>query len=181
MLVATTEGPDGTVTAVRTPVRAGSGTYELDLGDDGARLLMIGLETTDPLDAPDEIQLDLVASVNGEPLPFEGWEPVTWQSAGGDLQVDGEAASFTLRSGNGDLIGGIQPALGPLPALVTDVAVDQLGRRFDAQIGAQAAELVVVATATQIPGRPRAHPRSSCRRRRSCNGRWRSPGRPWSR
>ncbi|MGZ8570666.1 MAG: FtsX-like permease family protein [Actinomycetota bacterium] len=158
LLVASTEGPDGTVTVVRMPVQPGTATYDLDLGEDPARLLMIGLETTDPLDAPDEIPLGLIASVNGQPLPLDGWEPITWQSAGGDLQVAGGAATLTIRSGFGDLIGGIQPPLGPLPALVTDVAVDQLGRRFDAQIGGQAAEIVVVATAAQFPGTARGAP-----------------------
>ena len=53
---------------------------------------MIGLETTDPDDAPDEIQLGMRTSVNDEPLPLDGWEPVTWQNAGGELHLDGEAA-----------------------------------------------------------------------------------------
>ncbi len=73
-------------------------------------------------------------------------------------EAAGDTATLTIRSGFGDLIGGIQPSHAPLPALVTDVAVEQLGRRFDAQIGAQAAEIVVVATAAQVPGTAQGAP-----------------------
>ena len=96
---------------------------------------MIGFETPDPLDAPDEIHVTLSGSIDGQTIPLGGWEPITWQGAGGDLQVTGDRATFTFRPGFADVIGGIQPALAPLPALVTDVAVEQLGRSFTATFG----------------------------------------------
>jgi hypothetical protein len=157
-LLATAVDGEGTVTAARAPIEPGTSSYDLDLGPGAERLLMIGLETADPLDAPDDVQLGLAVTVDGQPLPLDGWEPITWQGAGGELQAGGDRATLDIRSGFADVIGGIQPALAPVPALVTDVAVEQLGRSFDARIGGQEMEILVVATARQFPGTAQGAP-----------------------
>ncbi|HEX5938564.1 MAG TPA: FtsX-like permease family protein [Actinomycetota bacterium] len=137
-------------TAPLQRIEPGLATYELPL-EGAVRLLSITIHRTS-LEAPDEVTFTIgPVEADGEPLSLEGWQPLTWRGSAGTVEPEGSGVRYEMDSGASDVIGGIVPPSGPLPALVSPAIASADGPVFPATLGGQETELEPVAQALQFP------------------------------
>jgi hypothetical protein len=137
-------------TAPLRPVEPGAARYEMPI-DGSVRLLSITIHRTS-LDSPDEGTFDISSvAADGEPLSLSDWEALTWRGSRGSVEPDGSGVRYEMISGASDVIGGIVPASGPLPALVSPGIASVDGPVFAVALGGQDTELDPVAGAFQFP------------------------------
>jgi hypothetical protein len=132
------------------PITTGTASYAFPI-DGAARLLSITIQRTS-LEAPlgATFRFDSVAA-DGEPVPIDEWEALTWRGSGGSAEADGGGLRYRMDSGASDVVGGIVPASGPLPVLVSPAVASADGPNFRATLGGQDVELDPVAQAIQFP------------------------------
>jgi len=157
-LVATVEGADGRVHELVVgelgPTYAGAVTDAGALND--ATFLSLSLRDQDPT-GPERAAV-VIRSINGQaPGPIlEGWEPLRWRGSDGEMEpTDGGGVVIRVDSGVGHVLGGVAPASGPLPALVSPGMARSQGDVFQATVGGQLLEFEQVATAEHFPTVPR--------------------------
>ena len=150
-VTATGVNADGIVhTDALQPVERGEASYDIDL-DEAVRLLSITIHRTS-LDAPDEVTFEIVsASIDGEPLSLEGWEPLTWRGSAGTVEPEASGLRYEMEGGAADVFGGIVPPSDPLPVLVSPGVASPGGPPFPANMGGLEMELEPVVGAFQFP------------------------------
>lgn len=135
------------VTAAPQPVRPGQVTYRFE-APPGSRLLSITLSQEGFELLPEEDKFVIGVSVGDAELDLGSWQPITWRQSGGELSPDG---TFVLHPGVGKVVGGIQPAYAPIPAVVSgEVGVTQ-GEDFTASFSGLQVPLRRIATAQAWP------------------------------
>ena len=136
-MLLTYEGADGEVTTASAgTIEKGTGTYEATL-EGVERLLSISF-FEEEVGAAAEIDLELTdVTVGGEAIDLESWNPLRWRGSDGAMAgIDG-GVSLEIDTGAGHVVGGIAPAMPPLPALVSPEIARSQGSEFDATLGGQ--------------------------------------------
>ncbi|MGQ0668221.1 MAG: FtsX-like permease family protein [Actinomycetota bacterium] len=152
VLLATVEGPGARVSVLSMgALRPGANTYEVGL--EGAdRVLSIAVQDPGTRDLPGKVRLTIEGvEADSQAVSLSGWEPIGWRSSEGMIRPEGGGLKRTIRRGAGHGIGGIAPALGPLPALASPGIVASQGEVFEATVGAQLLEFRTVAEADAFP------------------------------
>jgi hypothetical protein len=157
-LVAVVERPAGQVDALVLGVLGDgyTGMAEDAQALAGASLLSISLRESGP-ESPDTAVVR-IRSINGQaaaPL-LTGWEPFRWRGSDGTIepQEDGSVI-LRLEAGAGHVVGGIAPATGPLPALVSPGVATSEGDVFETTVVGQRLEFRAVAIAEHFPSVPK--------------------------
>ena len=137
-------------TAPLQTIEPGLAMYELPL-EGSVRLLSITIHRTS-LEAPDEATFTIgPVEADGEAVPLEGWQPLTWRGSAGTVEPEGSGVRYEMDSGASDVIGGIVPPSDPLPVLVSPAIASGDGPIFPATLGGQETQLEPVAQALQFP------------------------------
>ena len=132
------------------PIRIGTATYDFPI-EGAARLLSVTIHRTS-LETPLGATIRFASiSVDGEPLPLDGWNALTWRGSAGSVEPDGGGLRYRMESGASDIVGGIVPGSPPLPALVSPAIATPSGPNFHVTLGGQDVELDPVAQAIQFP------------------------------
>ena len=146
---ATAKAADGTVVTNEADhvLRAGTGTYVMDLGG-SARLLSVSLINGDGVDLPFEFTLGIGdISADGRALDLAEFEPMSWRGSSGEL----EGSDLHVTRGSGTVVGGLVPRSAPLPVLVSDEVGQALGETFPVTLGSQQFQARRIAVATTFP------------------------------
>jgi hypothetical protein len=144
---------DGEVSTSQAPLLQGTSTYALELPGDGARLLSITFHVETGIDLPTSLEVRFESIEAGSaPVSLQDWAPITWRSSSGALQEGDGGVTYRMDPGAGNVIGGIWPAPGPLPTLLSDNWTDRPGSEFEAGLAGQTTTIDPVATASQFPG-----------------------------
>ncbi len=151
-MAATVQTPDGgVITSPLAPIHVGSAPYDLPLYA-GDRILSVTLYAPTTLDLDFEQTLGIrTAAIDGEPLDLASWEPISWRGSSGELTKEGDGYRYDFNIGAGNIVAGITPARGPLPALVAPAITSALGHTFTVTLGGQQTEVEVVAEASLFP------------------------------
>ena len=151
-VTATVIDDDGvTHTPDTQPVSAGAGTYRIAL-EPGTRLLSITFHSDTSLDLPFRFPIAISqADIDGTPLSFDGWIPLTWRGSGGKLVSTADGYRFDVQIGAGRVFAGLIPQPAPMPALVSTNVASQVDDTFTVTLGSQQIELQQIAVATQFP------------------------------
>ena len=132
-------------------VSAGAGTYRIPL-EPGTRLLSITFQADTSLDLPFRFPIAISqADIDGTPLSFEGWIPLTWRGSGGKLVSTADGYRFDVQIGAGRVFAGLIPRPAPMPVLVSTNVGSQVDDTFTVTLGSQQIELHQIAVATQFP------------------------------
>ena len=141
------------VRTVEAPMAPGAGTYELDL-EGGTRLASITFRVDTGLDLPPTLEIGFTSVVlDGRDLSLQGWEPITWRSSSGSLDLEGAQgqAVYTVRPGAGNVIGGLWPDPPALPAMISDNWGSPANTPFEVGLAGQVIAIEPFATASQFP------------------------------
>ena len=147
----TTEAPDGSVGTTEQPLSPGSAPYELSVrGAD--RLLSIVWVVDSTLNLPERWTFVVSdATIDATPFPLVRWEAITWRGSHGSVTVHGSSLKDTFSAGVGDVIGGMQPQLPTLPAVMSPQVGSVEGPSFAAGIGGQQTAVHQIAVAATWP------------------------------
>jgi hypothetical protein len=152
-LQATTISADGDVAATApAPLDEGTGSYDLSI-EGAERLLSITFRAETTLDLPTDLTVGIDhAAVDGAELPLADWVPLTWRGSTGTITPEaGGGVTYDFAPGAGNVVGGLVPRAGTMPALVSDSVASQLGDSFTVTMAGQQIDVNVVATGTQFP------------------------------
>lgn len=157
-LVATVERPSGEVDALLLGVLGAgyAGTVEDEEVLADASLLSLTLLGSGP-EQPETAALR-IRSVNGQAAApvLADWEPLRWRGSDGKIEPQ-EDGSVIVRvdGGSGRVVGGVAPATGPLPAMVSSGVAASEGERFEATVVGQRLGFRTVAVAEHFPTVPK--------------------------
>jgi hypothetical protein len=152
-LQVTTVAGNGTVTttdAARLPAGRSSAAVSLH---GAASLLSITFAEIEPLPAlPFTLSIGIGGiDVDGEAVDLTTWQPLNWRGAAGTLTPDGAGLRYDLSLGSGEVVGGLEPQLPPLPAIVSPQMRAERGSSFSVTLGGQQLQVNEVAEATRFP------------------------------
>jgi hypothetical protein len=152
-LQATTVAGNGTVTttdAGRLPAGPSSATVSLH---GAASLLSITFAEIDPLPhLPYTLSIRIGGlEVDGNGVDLASWQPVNWRGATGTLTPEGNGLRYALTLGSGEVVGGLEPGLPPLPAVLSPQMRTERGSSFTVTLGGQQLQVREVAEATRFP------------------------------
>jgi hypothetical protein len=140
---------DHVLTASAGTIVQGTETYEASL--DGADAILSISFLEEAAEAPDSFALELRDVAAGEPIALGTWTPLRWRGSDGTVTPAGSGISVTIDTGAGNVVGGIAPPIGPLPALVSPEVSRSQGSPFVATIGGQRLDFQQVALAQAFP------------------------------
>ena len=151
---ATTITDSGEVSTSEAPLLEGPSDYALEVPSGRSRLLSITFRVETGIDLPSTVEVGFRSVEAGSgPVSLQGWTPITWRSSSGTLhEADGDGLIYRMDPGSGNVIGGIWPTPGPLPALLSNNWENGSGGQFDAGLAGQTTTIEPVATASQFPG-----------------------------
>jgi hypothetical protein len=139
---------------VRTPppqeIETGAGTYAYAV-DDATRLLSITIHRPS-LESPSEATFTFTSvAVDGQALPVDTWEPLTWRGSEGTVNTLGDGVAYRMESGASDVIGGLLPPSDPVPIVVSPAVASAGGPTFVVNLGGQDVVVDPVGQARQFP------------------------------
>jgi ABC-type lipoprotein release transport system permease subunit len=149
-LVVTYQRADGRiVTADLGRLEPGTRTYEAP-ADGAERLLSLVLVDPGVGEAPSLVRLRLpTLSVGSRTVDLSDWQPLRWRGSGATITP--EDGSVAIRTGAGNVLGGIVPPSPPIPAMVSPGVASSQGTEFGATMGGQLLEFREVAEADSFP------------------------------
>ena len=85
------------------------------------------------------------------PIDLTTWQPTNWRGAAGTLAPEGDGVRYDVQLGSGAVVGGLQPPVPTLPAILSPAMVQQHSSFFSVTLGGQRLDVRQVGTATRFP------------------------------
>ena len=152
-LQVTTRAADGRVTTADLgALPDGPSRSELAVPD-ATTLLTVTFAEIEPLpDLSFELSIGIRSiSRDGAPIDLTTWQPVNWRGAVGTLAPEGDGVRYDVQMGSGAVVGGLQPPVPALPAILSPAMVQQHSSFFSVTLGGQRLDVRQVGTATRFP------------------------------
>ena len=152
-LQATSVAGNGTVTTTDAgPLTEGASTANVSL-EGAASLLSITFAEIEPLaHLPFTLSIGIPGvEVDGTAVDLASWQPVNWRGATGTLTPEDGGVRYDLTLGSGEVVGGIEPGLPQLPAVLSPQMRAERGTSFVVTLGGQQLQVRDVAEADRFP------------------------------
>ena len=149
----TTRAADGRVTTADLgALPAGRSRSELALPET-TTLLTITFAEVEPLpDLPFDLSIGVRSiSLDGAPIDLTAWQPVNWRGAVGTLTPQADGVRYDVQLGSGAVVGGFQPPVPALAAILSPQMAAQHGSSFAVTLAGQRVAVRQVGTATRFP------------------------------